>query len=66
MLGELLPKIVDNYKMRRIEMMCKEADLKILEFQNAGNTEEVLEWIKKKNTMVKVRARLNEKLKRTV
>ncbi len=47
-------------------MMCKEADLKILEFQNAGNTEEVLEWIKKKNTMVKVRARLNEKLKRTV
>ena len=66
MLGELLPKIVDNYKMRRIEMMCKEADLKILEFQNAGNTEEVLEWIKKKNTMVKVRARLNEQLKRTV
>lgn len=66
LLGELLPKIVDNYKMRRIEMMCREADDKILESQNAGNMEELLEWVKKKNTMVKVRGRLNEKLKRTI
>lgn len=66
LLSELLPKIVDNYKMRRVEMMCLEADEKILESQNAGNMEELLEWIKKKNTMVKVRARLNEKLKRTI
>lgn len=66
MLHELLPKIVDNYKMRRIEIICQQADNKILECQNAGNTEELLEWVKKKNAMVKVRARLNEKLKRTV
>lgn len=66
LLEELLPKIVDNYKIRRIELMCKEADLKILECQNAGNTEELLEWVKKKNAMVKVRARINEKLKRTI
>lgn len=66
MLDELLPKIIDNYKMRRIEIMCREADDKILECQNAGNTDELLEWIKKKNAMVKVRTRINEKLKRTV
>lgn len=66
MLAELLPKIVDNYKMRRIEILCREADEKILECQNAGNIEELVEWVKKKNTMVKVRARINEKLKRTI
>lgn len=66
MLAELLPKIVDNYKMRRIEILCREADEKILECQNAGNIEELVDWVKKKNTMVKVRARINEKLKRTI
>ena len=66
LIEELLPKIVDNYKIRRIELMCKEADLKILEYQNAGNTEQLLEWVKQKNAMVKVRARINEKLKRTI
>lgn len=66
MLGELLPKIIDNYKMRRIEMMCREADDQILECQNSGKWEELVEWVKKKNTMIKVRAKLNEKLKRTV
>lgn len=66
MLGELLPKIVDNYKMRRIEMLCREADDKILACQNAGDFDELVEWIKRKNTIVKVRARLNEKLKRTI
>lgn len=66
MLAELLPKIVDNYKMRRIEILCREADEKILECQNAGNIEELVEWVRKKNTMVKVRARINEKLKRTI
>lgn len=66
MLGELLPKIIDNYKIRRLEMMCREADDKILELQNSGDFVQVMEWIKKKNTMVKVRARINEKLKRTI
>lgn len=63
LLGELLPKIVDNYKMRRVEMICWEADNKILELQNSGSIE-ILEWIKKKTTYNKLRTRLNEKLKR--
>ena len=63
---ELLPKIVDNYKMRRVEILCREADEKILEFQNAGDMERLVEWIKKKNAMIKVRSRINEKLKRTI
>ena len=66
LLSELLPKIVDNYKMKRVELMCLEADEKILSCQNAGDMEEILKWIKRKNTMVKVRSRLHEKLKRTV
>lgn len=66
MLTELLPKVVDNYKMKRIEVLCKEADNKILECQNAGNMDELIEWVKKKNAIIKVRARLNEKLKRTI
>ncbi len=66
MLTELLPKVVDNYKMKRIEILCKEADNKILECQNTGNMDELMEWVKKKNAMVKVRIQLNEKLKRTI
>ncbi len=66
MLTELLPKVVDNYKMKRVEILCKEADIKILECQNAGNMDELIEWVKKKNAMIKVRTRLNEKLKRTI
>lgn len=66
MLAELLPKIIDNYKIRRIELLCRQADDKILELQNSGDVEQLVEWIKKKNTYVKVKVRLNEKLKRTV
>lgn len=65
LLTELLPKIVDNYKMRRVEMMTREADKKILELQNSGNGEEILTWIKKKNAINRIRAKLNEKLGRT-
>lgn len=63
--SELLPKIVDNYKMRRVEIMTRQADNKILELQNNGNGEEILTWIKKKNAINRIRARLNEKLGRT-
>jgi len=65
LLTELLPKIVDNYKMKRVEIMTKEADNKILELQTNGNAEEIIEWMKKKNTINHIRARLNEKLGRT-
>ncbi len=65
LLTELLPKIVDNYKMKRVEIMTKEADDKILELQTNGNAEEIIEWMKKKNTINHIRARLNEKLGRT-
>lgn len=64
-LMELLPKILDNYKMRRIEMLTREADNRILELQNSGDTAQVLEWIKRKNAINKIRAKINEKLGRT-
>lgn len=64
-LTELLPKIIDNYKIRRVEMMTRKADNKILELQNSGNSEEILEWIKKKSAIDRIRAKLNEKLRRT-
>ncbi len=64
MLVELLPKIVDNYKIKRIEMMAHETDHKILELQNNGG-EEIFEWIRKKHAINKIRAKINEKLRRT-
>lgn len=64
MLSQLLPKILDNYKMRRVEIMCREADNKILELQNSGDGA-ILDWVRKKTTYDKLRIRLNEKLKRT-
>ena len=64
-LSELLPKIVDNYKMRRLEIMTREADNKILELQNSGKSNEILPWIIKKSTINRIRAKLNEKLGRT-
>lgn len=64
-LSELLPKILDNYKMRRVEILTHEADDKILEYQKSGNTEEILFWIKQKNAINAIRLRLNEKLHRT-
>lgn len=63
---ELLPKVVDNYKIKRVEILCREADEKILECQNTGNMEELLQWLMRKNAMVKVRSRINEKLNRTI
>ena len=45
-------------------MICREADNKILELQKSGSPE-ILEWIKKKTAYDKLRARLNDKLKRT-
>lgn len=65
MLPELLPKIVDNYKMKRVEIMTREADNKILEFQNSGDMATIVSWIRKKNTLNQLRIKLNEKLKRT-
>lgn len=64
-LAEFLPKIVDNYKMRRVQLMAKEADNMILELQKQGNMEQVIEWIKKKSMIDKIRSKLNAKLGRT-
>ena len=64
-LTELLPKVLDNYKMRRIEMLTREADNHILELQNSGNTAEIIEWIKRKRGIDKIRGKLNAKLGRT-
>lgn len=65
LLSELLPKIVDNYKMRRVEMLTHETDNKILELQKSGDIDELITWLKKKNTINTIRTRLNEKLRRT-
>ncbi|MDL2331299.1 DNA primase, partial [Odoribacter sp. OttesenSCG-928-A06] len=65
LLTELLPKIVDNYKMRRLEMMSGEANNKILEMQSCGNEEELINWLKKKNAIDRIRTKLNQKLRRT-
>ncbi|WP_251620023.1 DNA primase [Odoribacter lunatus] len=64
-LSELLPKILDNYKMRRVDILTQEADDKILELQKNGDTEEILFWIKQKNAINTIRLRLNERLHRT-
>ena len=64
-LGELLPKILDNYKMRRVEMLSRDIDNRILEMQNNKNSEQILELLKRKNTINKIRGKLNEKLGRT-
>lgn len=64
-LSELLPKILDNYKIRRVEILTHEADEKILELQKSGDTEEILFWIRQKNSINAIRRRLNEKLHRT-
>lgn len=65
LLSELLPKILDNYKMRRVEILTHEADDKILELQEKGDNDEIMYWIKKKNSINTIRIRLNEKLHRT-
>lgn len=61
----LLPKIVDNYKIRRLELLMRKADNKILELQTSGDGEAILTLIKKKNMLNRIRARLTEKLGRT-
>ena len=65
-LFDLLPKVINNYKIKRLEILCKQADNKILECQNNNDHEQLFEWIKKKNTIIQVRAQLNNTLKRTV
>lgn len=64
-LSELLPKIVDNYKMKRLEMMSNEIHEKILEMQNDRNEEELFILLKKKSTIDNIRIKLNNKLRRT-
>ncbi|MDR2131482.1 MAG: DNA primase [Odoribacteraceae bacterium] len=64
-LTEFLPKVIDNYKMRRVEMLTREADSRILELQNEGNVEGIVEWVKKKKVIDDVRGKLSVKLGRT-
>lgn len=64
LLVELLPKVVDNYKMRRVELMTREVLDKILELQQSGS-DEIIQWIYKKNTIDRIRTKLNAKLGRT-
>ena len=47
-LGELLPKILDNYKMRRVEMLSGYIDNRILESQNSKDPSQIIELLKRK------------------
>ena len=64
-LGELLPKILDNYKMRRVEMLSRDIDNRILESQNSKDPSQIVELLKRKNAINVIRRKLNEKLGRT-
>lgn len=65
-LAELLPKVVDNYKMRRVEMLSAEIDNQILESQQKKeDAERLMGLLRRKNVLNKIRARLNERLRRT-
>ena len=64
LLKDLVPKAMDTYKMKRLELMTREADAKILELQAQGS-EEILEWLKRKSLLDRIRLKLNAKLKRT-
>ena len=64
-LGELLPKILDNYKMRRVEMLSRDIDNRILELQNSKDPSQIVELLKRKNAINVIRRKLNEKLGRT-
>ena len=64
-LAELLPKVVDNYKMRRVEMLSAEIDNQILESQQKKeDAERLMGLLRRKNVLNKIRARLNERLRR--
>lgn len=65
LLTELLPKIVNSYKMRRVEIMAKEVDNKILELQKSEEQEKLLEWLRRKTVIDQIRTKLNKKLGRT-
>mgnify|MGYP002560508301 FL=1 len=64
-LAELLPKILDNYKMRRVEMLSREIDNRILESQNNPDPRQIMDLLKRKNAINAIRRKLNEKLGRT-
>lgn len=64
-LAELLPKILDNYKMRRVEMLSRDIDNRILESQNNPDPRQIMELLKRKNAINVIRRKLNEKLGRT-
>ncbi|MDR1273423.1 MAG: DNA primase [Odoribacteraceae bacterium] len=64
-LAEFLPKVIDNYKMRRVEMLTREADGRILELQNGDDPAGVVDWIRKKQAIDKIRGKLSLRLGRT-
>ena len=65
-LPEILTKIVDNYKIRCIEIRILQANNKILEFQQNKDWENAQAWVKSLQTYVELRKEINKKLKRTI
>ncbi|MDR2414299.1 MAG: DNA primase [Odoribacteraceae bacterium] len=64
-LVDFLPKVLNNYKMRRLEILILDINNRILELQNDGNAEEIVECIKRKKALYDLRGRLSQELGRT-
>lgn len=51
--------------MRRVEMLSRDIDNRILESQNSKDPSQIVELLKRKNAINVIRRKLNEKLGRT-
>jgi len=61
----VLPKILNNYKMKILNVRCKQVDKKISDLvSQKASDEEILIWLEKKTKIDKIRQSLNDKLDR--
>jgi len=62
---EMLPKILNNYKMKILNVKCRQVDKKISDLvSKSAADEEILIWLEKKTKIDKIRQSLNDKLDR--
>ncbi len=61
-IGEFLPKVINLYKLRRLELMIKETDRDILKAQNEGNEEVLMDRVRRKTLLSRMRRAINESI----
>lgn len=61
-IGEFLPKVINLYKLRRLELMIKETDRDILKAQNEGNEEVLMDKVRRKTLLSRMRRAINESI----